>query len=50
MKLTKINWFKVLMWGIFFLILYSWISFAIAIYHGETICQQDDIYDNNCGD
>ena len=43
----KENYFKVLMWGLFFLIIWSFITILTS---NEGICGQDNIYDYNCGD
>lgn len=41
----KQNWFRILMWGVFFIMMWSWI---VVFTSNEKICGQDDIYDNNC--
>ena len=47
MNWIKQNWFNVLMWGFFFLIVFSIYYSIVSDYQ---ICGYDTIYDNNCGE
>jgi len=45
MNLIKINWFRILMWGFFLLIVFS-VSYRIL--SDDYYCTLDDIYDWSC--